>query len=58
MKTRSEMIYDFMVALCANPETMGLISEDIAENINEIDAAQAVYMIARNMADQYLRSLG
>ena len=58
MKTRQEMIYDFMVALCANSDSMGLISANIAEDLNELEAAQVVYLIACDMADQYLRSLG
>ena len=58
MKTRSEMVYDFMVALCGNSDSMGLISARIAEDMEQLEAAQVVYMIACDMADQYLRSLG
>ena len=58
MKTRTEMIYDFMVALCSNPNSLDLISTTTQDKLQELEAYQGVYLTACEMADQYLRSLG
>lgn len=58
MKTRQEMIYDFMLALCANSQNLELISTDTQDKLSELEAHQCIYLTACEMADQYLRSLG
>ena len=46
MKTRQEMIYDFMVALCANSSlSTGLTTPDM------------LFKLASALADEYLGSL-
>jgi hypothetical protein len=58
MKTRNEMVYDFMVALCANANNFDLLSESTSEKLSELEASQGIYITATEMADQFLRSLG
>jgi hypothetical protein len=53
MKTRQEMIYDFMVALCANPDTYELLPS--MTEVQELEAHEGVYVIAAAMADEYLK---
>ena len=48
MKTRSEMIYDFMVALAANPQLQSELIQDVADDI---------YAIAAALADKCLENL-
>lgn len=50
MKTRSEMIYDFMLALCANHQFFG-------DHMTDENCAVAVYEMAAIMADKYLENL-
>jgi hypothetical protein len=50
MKTRQEMIYDFMLALASNPS---VIDED--DSIQ--DASEWVYMLANSLANEYLENL-
>jgi hypothetical protein len=59
MKTRDEMVYDFMLALASviKPEDLELaIGEQ--EDLEELDGvAVAVVNMARALTHQYLRSL-
>lgn len=54
MKTRTEMIYDFMLALSANSQI--LLSADEAALSNQ-QAAGIVYSLAEAMVDRYFESL-
>ena len=58
MKTRQEMIYEFMIALASNPSTRDLISSEDIENepAESYEAHEAIYLIAVSLANQYLRS--
>jgi len=56
MKTRQEMIYDFMVALAGNSNTYDLIHSDM-EDIPDLEASEAIYGIAASLADEYLKGL-
>jgi hypothetical protein len=59
MKTRQEMIYEFMVALAGNSNTQELIPSDILEDdISDYEAHEIIYYIACRLADRYLESLG
>ena len=51
MKTRQEMIYDFMLALCGD---FGYI----ANHYTDEETAPMFYEIACEMADEYLKGLG
>jgi hypothetical protein len=52
MKTRQEMIYDFMVALSANGE----VYKDWEENIETFgDFSENIQMLAEELADKYLK---
>jgi hypothetical protein len=54
MKTRQEMIYDFMVALSAN----GGVYKDWEENIEAFgDFSENIQMLAEELADKYLKEL-
>lgn len=57
MKTRSEMIYDFMLALSANPNILPDPREHqmIPEEASEVYGV--VYELAAVLADKYLESL-
>jgi hypothetical protein len=58
MKTRQEMVYDFMVALASNPSTENLIPSDIyQDDMSEYEGHEVVFIIANRLADEYLRSL-
>ena len=55
MKTRQELIYDFMLALAGNSE----IYKDWVEYAQKIGPfAGHIYALANELADEYLRSLG
>jgi hypothetical protein len=59
MKTRQEMVYDFMVAIASNPSMENLIPSDIIEDdLSEYEGHEIVFIIANRLADKYLRSLG
>jgi hypothetical protein len=51
MKTRQEMVYDFMLALAGNPE-YAYPNEQYDED------AITIHTVACELADAYLRSLG
>jgi hypothetical protein len=53
MKTRPEMIYDFMVSLSGNPNIYDLIP--IREDFSESNPYETIYRVACGLADQYLR---
>ena len=54
MKTRQEMIYDFMVALSAN----GGVYKDWEENIETFgDFSDNIKTLAEELADEYLKEL-
>jgi len=55
MKTRQEMIYDFMVALASNPDVFDFVPADV-EGV--LDHHQATYFAATYLADEYLKHLG
>jgi len=48
MKTKDEMIYDFMLALASNPKLDSDLISDIADD---------VYRVAEALADKYLENL-
>ena len=54
MKTRTEMMYDFMLALSANSQI--LVSADEAALSNE-QAANIVFSLAEAMVGRYFESL-
>jgi len=51
------MVYDFMVALAGNSGTHELVSSEMPE-ITALESQQAIYLIASNLADEYLKHLG
>ena len=52
MKTRQEMVYDFMLALSAN----GGVYKDWEENIETFgDFSENIQMFAEELADKYLK---
>jgi hypothetical protein len=55
MKTRQEMIYDFMVALASNGSLWRSWADD-KEGVDDFD--ECVIDCAEALADRYLRSLG
>jgi len=57
MKTRNEMVYDFMLALAGNSDTPHLQYSEMP-NQEALEAHQAIYLIASKLADEYLRHLG
>jgi len=59
MKTRQEMVYDFMVAIASNPSMENLIPSDVMEDdMSEYEGHKIVFIIANRLAEEYLRSLG
>ena len=50
MKTRQEMIYEFMIALSANPAVFNPSERELDENF--------LWGCACELADEYLRSVG
>jgi hypothetical protein len=58
MKTRQELILDFMLALVGNSDYCQLFptGEDDPD-IMELNDAQRVYAIAASLADEYLENL-
>ena len=52
MKTRNEMIYDFMVALCSNPQ---LVANEGSPDVEQM--VDWTYDTAADMADKYLENL-
>jgi hypothetical protein len=57
MKTRYEMVYDFMVALAGNADTFHLQHSDMPDQ-QALESHQAIYLIASKLADEYLKHLG
>lgn len=55
MKTRQEMVYDFMVALASNAQLWKSWSENME---NWADYNDCVINYAEALADKYLESLG
>jgi hypothetical protein len=55
MKTRQEMIYDFMLALASNSDVFDFVPSDV-EGV--LDHHQATYFAATYLADEYLKHLG
>ena len=57
MKTRQEMIYDFMIALASNPAYFAeMIKELDVQNKGQIVALYTLHQ-AENMADMYLKEI-
>jgi hypothetical protein len=57
MKTRQEMIYDFMLALANSGENVfELLPSDLS--LNDYEAHEAIYVVANKLADQYLSAEG
>lgn len=55
MKTKQEMIYEFMLALAANPQVVKPSDKDDEISPNVYDAvASDLYEFAANMAQVYL----
>lgn len=58
MKTRQEMVYDFMVALSSNPEYLVSMFHDPTDSVvSGKDVAYVIRYQAEKMADEYLESL-
>ena len=58
MKTRQEMVYDFMVALASNSSMEQLMPSDIFEDdMSEYEGHEIVFIIANRLADEYLGGL-
>lgn len=55
MKTRQEMVYDFMLAIASNGAIWRSWADD-KEDIDDYDDCVIYY--AEGLADRYLRSLG
>jgi hypothetical protein len=59
MKTRQEMVYDFMVALSSNSNIYKIAPSDIVEDdMYDCEPHELIYYIACRLADRYLGSLG
>lgn len=59
MKTRQEMIYDFMVAFAESAEyTTDLFKDPTKNHVTPKVVADALYVAAAGAADKYLESLG
>ena len=54
MKTRNEMIYDFMVALSANPI---MIPSNEYGQTDDAETAGFIYELAEHLTNVYLESL-
>jgi hypothetical protein len=55
VKTRQEMIYDFMLALTSGGETVfELLPSDLS--LNNYEAHEAIYVVANKLADQFLEN--
>ena len=58
MKTRQEMIYDFMVALASNPEYItNMFKDPQADLITGKVVAEAIIYQAAHLADTYLENV-
>lgn len=55
MKTKDEMIYDFMVALASNPNPHKLLPLD--EQKYDQEPHEAIYIIASQLTQVYLENL-
>jgi hypothetical protein len=57
MKTRQEMIYDFMLALAANPQVIKPLenNDEITPNYYDVYASD-LYSFAAEMSDVYLNN--
>jgi len=55
MKTRMEMIYDFMVALSSNSQILLTADEG---GLSNAQAAEIVYNLAESMVDRFYQSMG
>jgi hypothetical protein len=58
MKTRQELILDFMLAVSGNSDYCNLfpMGEDDPDII-DLNAAQRIYVIAASLADEYLENV-
>ena len=58
MKTRQELILDFMLAVSGNSDYCSLfpIGEDDPD-IRDLNDAQRIYVIAASLADEYLENV-
>jgi hypothetical protein len=55
MKTRQEMIYDFMLALASNGQSVfEFLPADLS--LNNYEAHEAIYVVANKLADQFLEN--
>ena len=58
MKTRQEMVYDFMIALAPNIDNIyNRMKEDSDGEVTVMDVVETMYEYATTMADRYLESL-
>ena len=58
MKTRQELILDFMLALTGNADYFLLFPEgENYPDIKDLNDAQRVYVIAASLADEYLENV-
>ena len=59
MKTRQEMVYDFMVELSITCNIFKIAPNDIVEHdMYDCEPHELIYYIACRLADRYLGSLG
>lgn len=56
MKTRQEMIYDFMVALASNAEFYKVWDTELPESVGSFGTH--TYAFASELANNYLENLG
>jgi hypothetical protein len=58
MKTRQEMIYEFMLALAANwPEVKSNLWREDVDDLSESEVATEIFESASALADKYLSEL-
>ena len=59
MKTRQEMIYDFMLALTPSYLEIAKQCDELNQlSLGDIDAAEDLHFMACVLADEYLKNLG
>ena len=56
MKTRQEMIYDFMIALAGNSFVYDMVDITVI-NAHDMEFEEALYSLAASLSDQYLRGV-
>jgi hypothetical protein len=57
MKTRQEMIYDFMLALAPNAAVWEQVILEMEEEVSAEDVAETILAFATALTDAYLENL-